>query len=263
MGSDRKLQRDRTTGVKGTPILMHRSLRKIPFGPSALVSMLLFPLFFDLLLLVKIDVVLQLWAGIFDFWLDRLAVGEGRLIYKAVYFFGVPLGLPLPDYQMVLPSETSVLGNIVVCAVAFFVVGFLPRRFLPVIYMLRVCLLLQISASVYFMINPTQPPYDLPVYLSGILTVGLYLLFLISPVLAGIYYVFDFALWRKFLVTAAMMVYFIIAAPFLVLLHAMVICFVSVLMMPVMYFVFGAFLNMLMFLGWYSWAMTWGIPDDV
>ncbi|MBY0544590.1 MAG: hypothetical protein K2Q14_03460 [Gammaproteobacteria bacterium] len=111
--------------------------------------------------------------------------------------------------------------------------------------------------SIFFLINPDSPPYELSNYIKGMLNLGIYLLLLLAPLLTLIYYIFDFAFWRKFAVTFFIIAYFIIALPLQYMLQALIISSVSMLFMPVLYLLFGALLDTLMFVGWYSWAMTW------
>ncbi len=257
-----KLLRLRQSGTHGTVVPMHRALRRIRLEPSSILAIILLPVFFDLLLWVNLKPITELWGAFFDFWISKLHL-VGHVSYATMKILGTSMPIPFPDLPTTLPSHYAVWGNGLVSLALLALTKFIPQKnYLPASYIARVALIIQISASLYFLIKPESPPYELGVYIEGILTLGLYLLLLLSPLLALIYYIFDFPFWRKGAATALVIVYFIIALPFQYMLHALIISSVSILFMPVLYLLFGALLNTLMFVSWYVWAMTWAGKTD-
>jgi hypothetical protein len=245
----------RTTGSRGTPILMHRALRNISLTPMSLLSIVFLPLFFDALLWVKLDDIMHLWGQAFAFWAERLSLNE-NLAYTDIQLFGrtfsvIYLSLPVADI-----SAHSAWMNILICMALYFLSEFIPGRLIPLVTLFRACLLVQMSSSVYCFLSHYTFPYDIAVYLTGVLSLGAYLLFIISPVLALIYYIFDFSFIKKLMITALMIAYFIVLIPFLYTLHALVISLYGLLMVPVLYLMFGPLLVTLMFVSFYAWAMT-------
>jgi hypothetical protein len=107
------------------------------------------------------------------------------------------------------------------------------------------------------MIVPDAFPYNLAEYISSALVMGIYVMFFIPVMLALLYYIFDFAFWRKLVMTALIMGHFILFLPFQYMLHALVISSWSFLFLPLLYLLFGLLLDTLMFISWYSFAMTW------
>ncbi len=77
------------------------------------------------------------------------------------------------------------------------------------------------------------------------------------PLLLGFtYYIFDFGLLRKAVLTAMTMLHLAVFLPFQVLTQALVLQ-KTVLFMPVLYIVFGMPLDVLLIIAFYSWGMTW------
>jgi hypothetical protein len=77
------------------------------------------------------------------------------------------------------------------------------------------------------------------------------------PVLYGFtFYLLNFSFAQKLLLTLATIVHLVLFVPHQYLLHVYLLQG-SVLFMPVLYFVFGPFLDILVFIGFYSWGMSW------
>ena len=75
------------------------------------------------------------------------------------------------------------------------------------------------------------------------------------------YYIFDFGLPRKALLTSITMAHLALFLPFQVLLQALVLQ-KSVLFMPVLYIIFGMPVDVMLVIGFYSWGMTWSFRSE-
>ncbi len=256
-----KIQQSRKTSAQGTLIRMHRSMRSIDFTPSIILSIMLLPLLFDFILYANLSSITLFWANIMNFWISRINP-HGHLSYMDISLLGQTLFIPVPEVPLAAPSHSAVWINLIACILIMVITDFLPKKYLPAIYLLRAALVIQFSASIYFFIHPDKVPYDMSNYLYGVMALGFYLLFLISPLLALIYYIFDFAFFNKLVTTLMIIMYFIIALPFQFLLHSLIIG-ISPLFMPVMYLLFGLLLDVLMFVALYSWAMTFKTNEDI
>ncbi len=248
--------KQRHTGTRGTLIKQHHALRSLTLGRSFVLAVILLPLLFDGLLWVKLDSIIWLWERVFHFWVVKLGTG-GQVLYTDIAIPGRVLYIPFPNLPTSIPSLAALKVNLVNCVLIFIFSVFIPKRFLPLTYLLRALLVIQISASVYFFINPDSFPYDLAEYISDALVLGIYLMFLVPLLLAMIYYIFDFALWKKIMATTLIIGYFIIFLPFQYMMHAFIISSCSLLFMPVLYLFFGLLLDTLMFVALYAWAMSW------
>jgi hypothetical protein len=245
----------RNTGTRGTPILMHRALRNAPLTWSSLLSILLLPLLFTALIWTQLDGIMAIWMRIFDFWNTQMGM-DNQLGFTDINLFGRIFTITYPNVPVDGVSDVTAWLNIIVCIVLFAISLIFPKRVMPLTSLFRAALLIQTSASIYCFFSDYNFPYDTAGYLSGMLSLGGYLLFIISPLLALIYYIFNFSLLRKIVVTAGILSYFIVMIPFLYTLHALIISEWGMIFMPVLYLLFGPLLVTLMFISMYSYAMT-------
>lgn len=247
----------RFRGYGGTAIKLHRAIYQIKLHKGNLVISLLLPLAFNLLSLYFLDDIINLWRFLFEFWLDRLAPGT------LVAAHGVDLGsymlwLSYPDLAAGAPGVGLWWGTLIACILILLATFLIPpERFLPLTYIVRACLLIQATALAYFYWIPGQFPYDLPSYLGNALTMSLFFMFMMPWLLGMTYYVFNFPLLQKMALTAMMLCYFTLAFPMQYLLHAYALHHLSLLFLPLFYLVLGAFMDVMMFVAFYSWGMSW------
>lgn len=254
--SDEEVIRYRRTGARGSFIEPHHSLRSIVLTRSSIMALLLLPLFFELMLWINLDAILGFWDTSLSMWINLLDL-PAKVLYKDINILGTISHVPFPDVASFSPSTAAIWYNIVACLLIFLVSLLVPSSYMPIAYFIRALVFVQLSASAYFLISGNDAfPYTIGDYISGCLSLGVYLLFITPPVLALIYYIFDFSFWRKTLVTATMLLYFIVFIPFQYLLHTVVLNAWGILFMPVLYLNFGLLVDTLMFIGWYAWAMT-------
>jgi hypothetical protein len=80
----------------------------------------------------------------------------------------------------------------------------------------------------------------------------------LTPIVLGFtYYLFDFSLGRKIGLTAMLMIHLIVLIPMQYVLHAWVMYHASLLFLPLLFFVAGIPLNVLVFIAFYSWGFSW------
>jgi hypothetical protein len=251
-----KMLKQRSMGVKGTKILKHRALRSMTLSNSAMQTAILLPIFINVILWFNLDTIAALWSDIISYWMDKLNLGYG-VAHMGMKIWARDISIPYPAVPTTFPSESTVLTNLIYSTIFALVSFMLPRVHMPVIYLLRASLLIHGTSVLYFYFWPESFPYDLGSYVGGMMGLGLYLLGLAPVLLALLYYVLDFPLWRKVVVTLAMIAFFIILFPFQYMLYSLMLASWTMLYMPLLYIMFGPLLNTLMFVCWYSCAMTW------
>ncbi len=175
-----------------------------------------------------------------------------RPVHFALPFVSVSAGPPDPWTWWI----TGVLTLIVV-GVTFFI----SREQLPWIYLLRFLAIIQTTSLVYFAFAAARFPHDLADYVVGMMVFGAILIGLVPAIFGFTYYLFDFSIWQKLGLTAMTMAHLAIFIPLQYMLHTWVL-HVSILFMPVLYFAFGPFLDVLVFIAFYSWGMSWPSPDS-
>ena len=133
----------------------------------------------------------------------------------------------------------------------------MPLTWLPLRYVLRLLAFFQAGAQVFFGFWSWAFPYDGSGYVHGMLIADLMLISLIPVILGFTYFVLDFGLGRKALLALLTMLHMLILVPLQYAVHAYVIHHLSLLFMPLMFFVFGLTVNVLVFISFYAWGVSW------
>jgi len=251
----------RFRGFGGTAIQLHRAIKQIKLSRANLIMAALLPLVFNLLLLCFLGAMLACWEWMFDYWLARLAPGALTASHE------IDLGmytivLNYPQLSAGDPSEANwLLTTFATLVVLLASLRITIHRLLPLAYIARACALIQATALAYFFFLPGHFPHDATTALGDALSMAIYFLFLIPWLLGVTYYIFNFSLLRKMGLTALMILYFAFALPMQYLLHALIFHHFSLLFVPLLYLVFGIFIDVMMFVALYSWGMSWETPD--
>jgi hypothetical protein len=245
----------RFRNTQGNIIPMHHAFLTIELNKFSRISAFVLPLVFSLLLWLCLPMLTQGWGSIMQFWMERIY--QGNIDYSPVDILGRKLMMPYPLLLAEAPSEGFVWGNLIVCGVAFLVSFLMPSGITPLTYILRAALLIQASASLHRIFSPETFPYTLKIYVLDSLSLAVYLVFLLPAVLGFVYYIFDFGLWRKLLLTVMMLAYYFLTIPCQYMLHAYFIHEYTLLMLPIMYLLFGTLLDVLMFVSIYAFGMSW------
>ena len=241
-----------------TSIRKHRAMYQLRLHRGELLIALLLPIAFNILLVLMINPLVWFWRAMLEFWVDKLAFGA-RVTMRAFDLGYFDLWIPSVNLEEGFPSPQLWWGTATVCMLAFFGSYLIhPNRYLPAIYLLRAVILLQATALAYFAFIPVSFPHVLSDYVASNLFVGLMLLGLIPWILGVTYYLFDFSLVKKILLTFVIIGFFVIALPLQYLLHVNLIAHGSLLFMPVLYLVFGLFIDVMAFVALYSYAMSIG-----
>ncbi len=245
----------RYSNTKGNIIPMHHAFLTVQMPGSARITAFVLPLIFLALIWLFLPVIIAGWGGILAFWTDRIY--SGNIGHEEARILGRHLTIPYPMLDAETPSSSMVYWNLVICAVAFVLSFLMPSRIAPLTYLTRAALLIQSTASIDRLISPDFFPYTLKLYMTDTLSLCVYLVFLLPAVLGFVYYIFDFGLWRKLVLTILMLAYYFIAIPCQYMLHAVIIHEGTLLFLPLMYLLFGTLLDVLMFVSIYAFGMSW------
>jgi len=250
-----RLSSMRYSNTRGNIIPMHRALVTIEMSSFSRISAIIMPAVFCALIWLFMPLFIDGWGNIFEFWMQNIYGGHAS--FKEVIILGQSLKMPFPVLEAQAPSERMVYMNLLVCVIAFLISFIVPKRLAPLNYLVRAALLIQASASIDRIISPEDFPYTLEIYITDSLSLAVYLVFLLPVVLGFIYYIFDFGLLRKIALTVLMLCYYYITIPCQYMLHAYLINEYTLLMLPLMYLLFGTLLDVLMFVSIYSFGMSW------
>jgi len=146
-----------------------------------------------------------------------------------------------------------------ICGATLLVFGatfFLPRQLVPLAYLSRGILLVQATSLFYFALWPERFPHSPDSYMEALISSGIGLISVVPLLFALTFYIFDFGLRKKALLTALTMAHLTLFLPFQVVLQALVLQ-TTVLFMPVLYIIFGMPMDVLLIIAFYSWGMSW------
>ena len=253
--SGRQIRALRHYGWRGGRIMPHRAFARLEFTGKDLTVTVASVLGISLGWLLSLRLVGELWFVIFRFW--HRALGLEGSVARAPQQWG-PLHFSIPTV-LVSAGPPDVLSWWVTAGLSFLVFWItfgLSEEQLPLVYLLRFLVIIQGTALAYFAFAAAKFPHDLPSYTVGMLYFGTIFISLLPLILGFSYFLFDFRLIQKVGLTLATMSYLALFLPFQYMLHVWII-HTSVLFMPVLYFVFGPFLDVLIFVSMYSWGMSW------
>jgi hypothetical protein len=257
--NDRRMQQLRRRGWRGGIIPSHRAFARVTFGAKDLAVTLISVAMITAGWLLSLGFVAEFWFRVFRFWHHALGL-EGSVArapqqWGPLHFF-VPTVLISAGPPDIVTWWTTAVITLLALWLTF---GFSDDK-LPWAYLVRFLAIVQGTALGYFLFAADKFPHDLPSYITGMLYFGTIFISLLPAILGFCYFLFEFRLIQKLALTLGSMVYLVLFLPFQYMLHAWII-HRSVLYMPLLYFVFGPFLDVLIFVGLYSWGMSWGARD--
>ena len=200
--------------------------------------------------------VSNFWGRVFAYWTKALQLDGTVMVSPQQWTDHVRFNLPYVSAAAgpVDPHTWWITG--VVTLAVFAVTYFISEEYTPWMYLLRFLVLIQGTALVYFVFFSARFPHDLPSYTVSMLYFGTILIGLIPLILGFTYYLFDFNIFKKLALTLMSMAYLAAFLPFQYMLHVYLLQ-KSILFMPILYFAFGPFLDVLVFVSLYSWGMSW------
>jgi hypothetical protein len=206
--------------------------------------------------IAALPLVGRFWGRIFAFWGVQLGLksdvmlipqGWGKHIHFALPCFGLAAGPA---------SGTAWWTTMAIVILAFIASFLLTEDALPLTYLIRALCILEVTALGYFAVASARFPHDLPGYTVSMLVFSCILIGLVPVLYAFTFYLLDFSLAQKLFLTVATVAHLVLFVPQQYMLHVYLV-HASVLFMPVVYFIFGPFLDILAFIGFYSWGMSW------
>jgi hypothetical protein len=240
---------------QGNVISFHHSLYKVKFTLGILLSMVVIPLFFNLLQVYLSDSIMVLWGYIIEFFLDKLHL-PGILLWQKVEIFIYKTTIPYPSLAARMPTFLDLLLGSCIVLVLCFLGSLLSQAYLPVAYIIYLsCFIL--FTSIIFFAYILVFPFNLGESIRGNFDLCLKLLLIIPWILGFTFNVFHFSLFRKLLLPALTLGYFCVLYPFQYLFFALIVHKFSLLYLPSLHFMLTMFFNVMLFVALYAWAMSW------
>lgn len=248
--------RNRFRGYQGGVIAMHRALASFVLEPLDFLLSSFLVLLFSLIWLALLPATCSLWQAAFEIGGKLLALNTPIGLREHHFTSYLRFVVPFPRMDDIGPNTKTWWLTAAAVLTLFFATLLLPKKLLPLNYFLRVVLFVQASALVYFAVAPGRFPHTPDSYMEGLVSYGLALISFVPVVFGLTYYIFDFGLIRKALLTAMTMIHLSLFFPLQVLLQAFVLS-KTVLFMPVLYIVFALPIDVLIIIAFYSWGMSW------
>jgi hypothetical protein len=246
----------RRTGWRGGYIAPHRAFARFHISAKDIVAATLLAVSLTWGWILVLPLATQFWAQVVRFWARALPL-EGQVL-MAPQHWGSHIHFFLPFLNRAAgPVSPEAWWITTIATIAVLGISFLlSDEHTPLIYLLRFLVILQGSSIVYFAFFAARFPHDLPSYMISMLFFGAILIGLMPTILALTYYLFDFSLPKKLTLTVLCMAYLALFVPLQYVIQVYLLQ-KTILLMPVLYFAFGPFLDVLVFVSLYGWGMSW------
>lgn len=249
----KRIEQLRYRGYAGGVIAPHRALLTLPkkiheLGTALLLSVIVLTGWLSIIFWVC-----SIWYEMLGWWIDILQLDANLAL--APYHIGSFLQVDVPYIQM-----TAGVPNCFIWSITLFITAlifYLPQQYLPFVYLLRAVALIQAAALSYFALFPAYYAYNLGEYHMGMMSAGLVLISIVPIIFGFAYYIFDFSIRKKLFLTLLLMFHLCLLIPMQYLLQAYLLHHFSLLFMPIMFFLLGLPLDILVFIAFYSWGMSW------
>lgn len=248
--------RGRALGLTTLSLARHRSLDRLTLSRPTMLGIVLVPVMFNAIEWRLRGKLSSNWAGVLAFWLDKLGI-DGTTAEHNVSFVWFNLPLPYLDVAAGPPDARTWWTTLVVTLLACILARYIRGRFLPLRYLLLFAICIEATALTYFAVAGKGFPYTVSGYVDNGLKTSAVLLLVLPWGHALVYYIFDFSWTRKILLTALSIAFVVIAVPLQMALHVYLLSRGSLMMMPLLSFVFGPTLIILGCIALYGWAMSW------
>lgn len=247
----------RLRGTRGGLIAKHRSMIGLRWTPRRALRALVLALAGFAGVAAGLPALGRAWA-----WLDTRLLALAGLpsdlgwhVIEVGSLLRIAVPYPLLEGAWpAMPHWIAVGGGTAALLALSFII---PARFLPARYFLRFIAGVQAVSLGYFAFASPPFPYPLPGYIAGFLTAGMAVLSLVPIALGFGFYIFDHSLPRQVLLTVLIVGHLAILLPLQGLAHAWLTHRLSLLVQPPLFFVFGLLVEVLVFVSFYGWAMSW------
>jgi hypothetical protein len=248
----------RFRGYAGGVIAPHRALLTLPRRIPDLVIAILLSIIILTGWLMILPQVSSLWQGLFEWWIDALKLDAS--VSSSPYQIGSYLLANVPYIQMTAGVPDCFIWSLSLFVTA--IIFYLPQQYLPFVYLLRAVAIILAASLSYFALFPSSYSYNLADYHMGMMSAGLVLISIV-PILFGFaYYIFDFTIRKKLFLTFLLMAHLCLLIPMQYLLQVYLLHHFSLLFMPIMFFLLGLPLDILIVIAFYSWGMSWKGRDE-
>lgn len=237
--------------------LPHRAVRSYRMQWPVLLRDLVVTALLTLLVWRYLSVVGLWWTQQLNFWMLKTALLGNALLIPSKAGDGVSI---IPNFLVIaptlLPTASAWWATAVACLALWVCASVLKPHRLPLIYFLRLVVVVQISALVFFYIWPESIPTTVANFLTDVFRQSAGLMLLLPALFAMTLYLFALPWWIKYLCTLAALVFLTLFVPLQAACSAWILQLGGILFMPVLYLFFGLLPQIVALMGFYSFALS-------
>jgi hypothetical protein len=250
------MARVRSTGNQGSRIAPHRAIATVRITRTDVALAVLLTIALTALYVASVNFVGRFWTAIFRVVAGPLALGG---VAQRVTLIASAVHVSVPYFTRTAgPPSVAMWWIVLVVTVAVMVVSLmLPPRLLPLAYALRFLAAIQASALAFFGLARGSFPYDLAVYISGMLLIAAALIGIVPLILGLTFYVMDVRWSQKILLTAMIMGHLVVFVPLQYALQAYVVAHGSLIFLPACFIILGTMPEVMIVIALYGWGMSW------
>lgn len=241
----------------GDEILQHRAISRLHLPLRRLWAGVALAVLLTLLLLLLRPWLAQAWAVEIVWWMQALELpgnfsaqgrgGEGLL----------SLAVPFIDVQLAAPNGWAPVVHGLVALGVWWASGRMSDAAKPVAFLLRFAVVVHGASVLFFIFWPASFPHSVEQHFDSGLRQAWQLMLLAPWIHLATYYLFPFAFWQRALLTVLSWLFLFVLTPLQYALHVGLIHHLGLVVMPLLYLLFGVMLDIIGFVALYGWAMGW------
>ncbi|MEO7456439.1 MAG: hypothetical protein ABIY52_09270 [Gemmatimonadaceae bacterium] len=249
----------RQRGNHGTLIHPHRAIATVRVTALDILLAIVLTLGTTVAVGASFGRIGQLWTWMFTLLAEPLGF-SGGVVSRTISDFPFT-GVAVPAYAGMPASPAGMTWWVTLVVTIVVLAGSLLMRrgFLPLAYALRLCAFIQATALVFFHFAPARFPYTLQSYTSSMLMSGMAVMAAVPLTLGLTFYLMDVGIIRKIGVTVAMLVHLLVFIPLQYMVQSYVIAHGSLLLMPLLFMLFGLVPEVMILIALYGWGMSWRV----
>ena len=253
----KRIDSARHTGHRGGLIEPHRSMLVLPTRRGQALNSVLLVLAFVVAWGLVANATTSVWGSLSGFCCEVLGLPVTITTATHDLPLGMHLSVPRLETAAGAPDRglwwIGMIFTVAVAAISFA----LPRRWLPLLYFLRLTALVQAGAQLNFAVFPGAFPYDTAGY-TEVLFLAMVALIGLVPVIFGMaFFPLDFDRRQQIAIVALTMLYLAVLVPLQFTAHVALIHFGSLLWMPMLFWMAGLSLDVGIVIALYAWAVSW------
>lgn len=244
--------------------LPHRAVRSYRVQWWVLARDLIFTVGLTWLVWHYLDIVALGWTQLLNFWLTKTGLlGHAQLGLDTAEN---ALGL-IPQFVVATPTFLPTARiwwlTALACALLWLYAHRLKSDRLPLVYFVRLSVLVQITALVFFYAWPDSIPTTAANFLTDVFRQSAGLMLLVPALFALTLYLFALPWWTKYLATVAALAFLVVFVPLQAACTAWALQLGSILFMPLLYLFFGLLPQIVALMGVYSFALSLLATDPI